>query len=275
VAVPAAWLVIALGVPILELLWVSTSSVDQGWFEAFSHVATAQLYRRVLLNTVWISLLVVFFAVIIAYPLAYIVGHATERMGSILFVLIVASMWLSLLIRTYAWTVLLQRTGPLSAALVSVGLLEEPKSFMHSRSAVVIGMTHIMVPYMVVSILSAAGKRLRNFALISRVFGATTLLYFIRVFLPLTARGAAAGSVLVFLLSLGFYITPELLGGGKGETMMIAVLIDEQISTLGNWANGAALSLLLTATVFVFALATYAIPIVRRHVEGLGLDHES
>jgi len=275
VGVPLAWIMFGLGLPVLELARVSAASSDHGWFEVFRHITTTELYQRVLLNTVWISLQVVFFTALVAYPIAYVVGHAAERAGRLLFFAIISSMWISILIRTYAWTVLLQRTGPISNALVSLGVFNELQSFMHSRFAVVLGMTHIMTPYMVVSILSASGKRLSEFSYISRVFGATTFLYLVRVFIPQTMRGAIAGSGLVLLLSLGFYITPELLGGGKGETMMIAVLIDEQISTLGNWSTGAALSLLLIGTVVSALLAMYSVPAVRRYVDRLGHHDKS
>jgi ABC-type spermidine/putrescine transport system permease subunit I len=151
--------------------------------------------------------------------------------------------WTSILVRTYAWMILLGRNGVLNQMLAGVGLISEPVALLYNVPGVLIGMVHVLLPYMVFPIYSAMLRVDRDLLLAAEGLGASSLSVFWRVFLPLTLPGVIAGTALVFILSLGFYITPALLGGGR--VIMIAVLIEQQVRQFLDWGFASALSIVL------------------------------
>jgi len=248
---PLMYLVCFLVIPLCFTFWAAAFEGDKTLFAAIQHVVSFPLYRQVLLNTVWISLLVTGTTLLLGYPIAFLLTHASPRGEKITLAILISSMWLSILIRTYAWTILLQREGVVNVILQTMGITSHPISFMFSRFAVVVGMTHVLLPYMVLVIWTSMKEYSERLERVAYSFGATRTFYFFRVFLPVSKTGVTAGVLLVFLFSIGFYITPELLGGGKGRTMMIAMLIEQQIN-LGQWQMSAALAVVLL--VFILAL---------------------
>jgi ABC-type spermidine/putrescine transport system permease subunit I len=244
ILLPAALMLFLLVLPILEIVRVVLAS-EEKFSELIIHFTTTPLYRKVLLNTIYIALLVTGGALVVGYPIAFVVAHSSRRLEKVLLGVMVASMGMSVLIRTYAWTVLLETGGLFSILCYKLGLTSEPASLLFTRTAVVVAMTHVLCPYMVFAIWSNTAAQARSMLPVAESFGATKFLYLLRIYMPQSVRGVLAGSALVFLFSLGFLITPELLGGGGGNTMMIAVLINEQVNELGNWAQGAIISLML------------------------------
>jgi ABC-type spermidine/putrescine transport system permease subunit I len=234
--------------PLLEIVRIVVSSGAQ-LPRLFEHLVTSPLYRNVLLNTLLLSSAVTVGAMLIGYPIALIAAHSSRRVERLLLGVTVASMWMSVLIRSYAWTVLLQAKGPISMAIYHLGFTDGPTSLMFTRTAVIVAMVHVLSPYMIFSVWTTTVTRARRQLPIAEAFGATRFLYYLRVYVPESSRGVVAGCGLVFVFSLGFLITPELVGGGGGNTMMIGVLIDQQINELGNWAQGALLSLMLLIVV--------------------------
>jgi putative spermidine/putrescine transport system permease protein len=245
---PFVFLFFLLVLPFLELARVGL--LEGG---SFSAGASSQfinpLYRSVFLNTVLISSAVTALCVFLGLPTVYFILHQNEKKRHALIVFTTASMWLSVLVRNYAWVLILQRKGLASQVLFFFGLLEAPRSFLFSRCTVIIGMTHVLLPLMILVMSSSVGSRSRQMFQLAEVLGARPVLYFTQVFIPSVWKSGCSGALLIFLLGLGFLITPELLGGGKGSTMMMAVLIEEQINGLGNWSSGALLSFGLTAVV--------------------------
>lgn len=248
---PLAYLLLFLFVPLIMTFSAGILEGDKGFGEVVKHLLVHPLYGKVLLNTVWISCLVTVATLFIGYPIAFFLTRCNPKWERIVLTILVSSMWLSILIRSYAWTIMLQMNGPINGFLVAIGLLQQPVSLMFSRFAVVIGMTHVLLPYMVLIIWTAMKRHSRRLEQVAYSLGATKTLYFFRVFLPNSRSGVTAGTLLVFLLSFGFYITPALLGGGKGETMMVSMLIEERMNTLGDWKMGSAMAILLLAFIVI------------------------
>jgi putative spermidine/putrescine transport system permease protein len=212
---------------------------------AFGELATVPLYRDVLARTFRISLTVTLACLVLGYPVAYTLATAPRWLAAPLLVLVLVPFWISLLARSFTWLVLLQRNGVVNRLLLALGLTTEPLPLVYNELGVYVGMIHILLPYMILSLY--AGMRGIDPTLLRAAanLGATGWQAFRRVYLPLSLPGVAAGSVLLFVLGLGFFITPALLGGGK--VTLIAVLIEANIREALNWPLAAALSVLLLA----------------------------
>ncbi len=266
---PLIFLLMFLIIPVLYTFWTAFFEGEKSFGELISHIISYPLYRLVILNTLYISTLVTAATLLIAYPIAFLMAHSPPRRERIILTILVSSMWLSILIRSYAWTIMLQRQGPLNAFFCYTGVFQEPVSLMFSRFAVVIGMVHVLLPYMALVIWISLKHKGHILERVAYSFGATSTLYFFRIFLPLSRSGVAAGILLVLLLGFGFYITPALLGGGKGETMMIAMLIEEQMNSLGQWKMGSAISIVLLLVIFLLMVVIWVSRTTREALQDL------
>ena len=242
-SVPAVLLLLALfAVPLLRLLVLS---VEGGSLVAYQRALTNELYLRVIFETFKIAAIVTLLTLALGYPVAYVMatsGRAWQLVG-IAFVLL--PFWTSILVRTYAWMVMLGRNGVVNRTLIGWGVIDSPLPLLNNLAGVLIGMVHVLLPYMILPVFNAVKKVDPNLVLAAEGLGAPRWRAFLRVTLPLTMNGVAAGVTLVFTLSLGFFITPALLGGGR--VVMIANLIEEQVRELLNWAFAGALSAILLA----------------------------
>jgi ABC-type spermidine/putrescine transport system permease subunit I len=155
----------------------------------------------------------------------------------------------SILVRSYAWIVLLQTKGVINSMLLSIGLIKKPLTLLHNEFAVLLGMVHIMLPFMVLPIFSVLKNLDRNLLRAARNLGANAIKAFALITFPLSLPGVGAGIMFTFILSLGFFITPALLGGPK--TLMISTLIEQQINRLINWEFAAAISVVLLLTTII------------------------
>lgn len=209
-------------------------------------------YVRVLWITLQIALVTTIFTLILGYPVAYALSSVSAARANLLMILVLIPFWTSILVRSYAWMVLLGQEGIINEALIALGVLEEPLRLLNTRLAVYLGMIHILLPFMILPLFAVMRGIDRNLMLAAGNLGAPPSAVFRRIFLPLSLPGVAAGCLLVFILSLGFYITPALLGGQRD--VMISMLIQQQVSQL-NWGIGAALALVL----LVMALGIYAV----------------
>lgn len=242
---PLAYLGLFLFVPLIRIFWTGIFEGDKGFGEVVTHLLSHPLYRQVMFNTLKMSLVVTATTLAIGYPIAFLLTHCSEKWERVFLVMLISSMWLSVLIRSYAWTILMQINGPLNALLLWTGIVKDPVLLMFTPFAVVIGMTHVLLPYMVLVIWTAMKKRSKRLEQVAYSLGASRTFYLWKVFVPLSRSGVTAGVLLVFLLSIGFYVTPALLGGGKGETMMFSMLIEEQMNSFGNWQTGSAMAIIL------------------------------
>jgi len=242
-SVPAMLLLLTLfAAPLLRLLALSVAG---GSLVAYERALTNELYLRVFFETFKIAAIVTLLTLALGYPVAYVMatsGRAWQLVG-IAFVLL--PFWTSILVRTYAWMVMLGRNGVVNRTLIGWGVIDRPLPLLNNLAGVLIGMVHVLLPYMILPVFNAVKNVDPNLVLAAEGLGAPRWRAFLRITLPLTMNGVAAGVTLVFTLSLGFFITPALLGGGR--VVMVANLIEEQVRELLNWAFAGALSAILLA----------------------------
>ncbi|MFQ5984524.1 MAG: ABC transporter permease [Alphaproteobacteria bacterium] len=212
-----------------------------------------RVYMYVLGNTFWISFWVTVFTLVLGYPVAYLLANMTEKHANMAMILVLFPFWTSLLVRTYAWIMILQTEGPVNDALTGLGLVPEPVKLVHNRIGVYFAMTHILLPFMLLPIYSVMKGIPPTYMKAAANLGADPIRAFLRVYLPQTLPGVGAGSLLVFILSLGYYITPALVGGTQDT--MISMMIATNVNWVLNWGMAAALgTILLAATLVVFAV---------------------
>ncbi|QRM33073.1 ABC transporter permease [Microvirga sp. VF16] len=210
-------------------------------------------YLQVLRATFEISAIVTLCSLILGYPLAYLLSQIKPRLAALLMVIVIVPYFTSVLVRTYAWMVILGSQGIINQFLLWTGIIDAPLPIMYSRTAVTIGMTYIMLPYMVLALYSVMRGIDTSLMLAAESLGATRTRAFWRIFVPLSFPGVAAGSLLVFILALGFFITPALMGSQQDS--MISMLVESQVETYFDWGFASALAtVLLICTLVLFAV---------------------
>ena len=210
------------------------------------------MYLPVLWKSIAYSFVSAMICLLLGYPVAYMLSRAKTRTAGIIMGCILISFWTSLLVRVYSLMVILQKTGLLSKFLVWIGILQEPRSFMYTDFAVLLGMSNILLPYMILPIYSVLKGVDRNLPIAAMSLGATPAIAFWKITLPMSMPGVMSGVLLVFIQSLGFYIIPIMLGGP--QVMMITSLIDNQMFRFMNWNFGAALGMILLLITAVFLM---------------------
>ncbi len=206
-------------------------------------------YVAAFVNTFDLSVTVTVTTLVLGYPVAYLMTTLLPRARAVVLACVLVPFWTSILVRTFAWMVLLGRNGLLNGALVALGFVTTPVALIHNRIGVQIGMVHVLLPLMILPLYSVMARIDAAWLRAARSLGARPWQVFLYVFLPLSLPGIGAGCALVFLSSIGFFVTPALLGGPKQIT--IAMLIDLMINDLLNWGFGAALALMLLLVVTV------------------------
>jgi ABC-type spermidine/putrescine transport system permease subunit I len=209
-------------------------------------------YLRVFRATFNVSFLTTFLCILIGYPLAYFLSQAPKKYVGILMLAVLLPFWTSLLVRTYAWLVLLQRKGLINNFAIDLGIWDAPIKLAHNLNGTLIGMVHIMLPFLILP-LYAAMRRIDRHALQAAAnLGANPVQAFWQIFVPLSLPGVVAGSLIVFVLCLGFYVTPAVLGGGKVilVSMQITAILEDQF----NWGAASALGVVLLVATFVVLL---------------------
>ena len=248
---PALLLLLLLFVlPLGRLFALSFEGGSLAWYEK---ALTGGLYTTILFRTFEIAAIVTVCCLVIGYPVAFLLATTTPMWRAVGFAFVMLPLWTSVLVRTYAWMVLLGRNGIINRILIDSGFMEQPLPMLNSRMAVILGMVHVMLPFMILPIYSAVTRIDPDLPKAARGLGASGLRIVTTIYLPLTLRGIVAGVTLVFVVSLGFYITPALLGGGK--VLMFAMVIEQQVREFLAWNFAGALSVILLAvTLFVFWL---------------------
>ncbi len=199
--------------------------------------------------TFWISIVVTLLCAAIGYPMAYVMAQAGGLWGRVLFILVLLPFWISLLVRTAAWVVLLQKEGIINGALLAMGLIDAPRQLIFNRTGVYVAMVHILLPFLVLPLYSVMKSIPRDHVRAAASLGATPASAFLTVYFPQTIPGLGAGCLLVFILSIGFYVTPSLVGGSGDQ--MISSLIAEFALGTANWGLASALALVLLCCVAV------------------------
>ena len=244
VAPAALFLTIIFAMPVGVMLLKSITDPTLGP-QNFLKLIETSVYIGALSNTVIVSASVTALCVLLGYPMAYLMAHSSERIRRILIFIVLVPFWSSILVRTFAWMVLLQNKGLINSFLTNIGIIDYPLRLIYNRTGVLIGMVHILLPFLILPLYSVLTRIDESYTSAASSLGASPVKNFLRVYLPLSLPGIASGAVLVFVMGLGYYITPALLGGPKD--LMIAQLIEMQIADFGNWGLAGALAVILLA----------------------------
>jgi putative spermidine/putrescine transport system permease protein len=241
------------GYPVVSMLLRSVT--EPHWtFDNFRRILDSGVYVQVLWITLRVGMVVTLASLVLGYPVAYVLARTNPARSNLLMSLVLIPFWTSILVRTYAWMVLLGREGIINQLLTWAGIIDDPLKLLNTTFAVYVAMVHILLPFMVLPLYAAIRAIDEDYLRAAQGLGASQLGVFRQVMLPLSLPGMAAGCLLVFILALGFFITPALVGGPKD--LMIAVLINQQVD-LFDWPFASALAVLLLAAAllvyFVFA----------------------
>ncbi|MDW6024735.1 ABC transporter permease [Mesorhizobium sp. BAC0120] len=246
-------------VPLFGVLLISVTEPQLG-LGNYAQVLQSSAVAKVALTTLRICGITTILSVVIGYILAYVYIAASPGMRRMMMLFILVPLWTSVLIRTFAWLMILGDNGPVNGVMQSMGF--ERLAMMHNELGVVIGMTHYLVPYAMLTILAGMAGIDERLIMASRGLGAGPVLTFLKVYFPLTLPGVFAGTVLVLVLALGFYVTPIILGGGR--VVMIGEYISTQILLISRWGVGSVLATLLMLLVLLtIALAARAVDLRR------------
>ena len=244
------FMLLAFNVPIVMVLARSVGGADP--LAHYAQILERAVYLKVLGNTFRIALIATVVCVVLGYPLAYWMRSLSPGRRLVAVALVVLPFWVSILVRTYAWIVILGNDGVVNRSLQGLGLAGVPVSFLYNEFGVILGTANVLLPFLVLPLFAAMVKLDDRLLQAAASLGASRRTIFWRVFFPLTLPSLAAGGILVFILTLGFFITPAILGGGR--VPMIANMLDLLINRLPRWELASAISTVL----LVLTLACYA-----------------
>lgn len=264
-AIPLAMLVVVVGYPLVGLLQESVSG-PEGWGQ-YTDLAGSEVARTVFVRTLTTAALVSGVCLLLGYPYAYLMTIAGPLLRTVLIVLVLLPFWTSFTIRTLAWVVLLQDQGLINDGLASLGLPRVP--LIRNTTGVVVGMSHVLLPYAVLPLYAVMQRIDRRLPDAAAACGARRGAAWRQVYLPLSLPGVAVAAVLVFILSLGFFITPQLLGSSRNA--LLSQLIYTEVTQLGDNAAAAAMGMvLLVFTLGVLLLLAAAVRFVPGRTRGRG-----
>ncbi|OLP52972.1 ABC transporter permease [Rhizobium rhizosphaerae] len=237
--------------PVLGLMLRSVTEPTLG-LQNYAELIGTGTYARIFANTFLVAGVVTALSVVIGYPVAWALAVLPRPWGQLVFAIIILSMWTNLLARTYAWMVLLQRTGVINKTLIGLGVIDKPLALVNNLVGVTIGMTYIMLPFVILPLVGVIRAIDPAILRAGALCGANSWQCFTRILLPLSLPGVAAGALMVFVMALGYYVTPALLGGTAN--MMLAEMVAQFVQSLVNWGMGGAAAFVL----LVVTLALYA-----------------
>jgi len=237
---------------IMPLCWLAFQSVqtEEGFSLAnYIRIFQESIYWDTFALTFKISFLVTILSIVMGFPIAYAASRLQGFWANLILICVILPFWTSVLVRAYAWLVLLQRRGLVNQTLMDLGIIDQPLTLMHNTTGTVIGTLHVMLPFMVLPLYSVMKKIPQDLMQASESLGAKPFYTFRRVFLPMAAPGVMAGSILVFVICLGFFITPELLGDGR--TILVSMLVQRNVELYHAWGAASAVGLVLLFVVFL------------------------
>jgi ABC-type spermidine/putrescine transport system permease subunit I len=212
------------------------------------------VYLKVIFLTFRLSIICTLSALLLGYPIAYLMNHVSSNTRNILMIIVVLPFWTSLLVRMYAWMVILGRQGIVNTMLMKLGIISAPLDLLYNTFSVTIGMVHLLLPFMIFSLYSVMSGIDLNTVRAAQSLGANPFVAFLKVFFPQSLPGVGAGSLTVFILAMGFFVTPALLGGRRD--VVISMLIENQVNIQINWPFAAAIAfVLLILTLILFNVA--------------------
>jgi putative spermidine/putrescine transport system permease protein len=238
--------------PLARVLAISVMEPEPG-LGNYALLFTSAPIQRVLGTTLRICVFTTSITLVLAYVVAYVLTHAKPTAQRLMMLGVLLPLWMSVLVRAFAWVTLLRRQGLVNNALIGMGAIDEPLALMWNEIGVTIGMVHYMLPLGILPLWAAMRDIDGRVLAASRGLGASATQTFVRVFLPLSLPGVIGAGLLVFIFSLGFFITPAILGGGK--TIMVAEYINVQIHESLRWGVGTMIASTLVATIFALMFA--------------------
>lgn len=251
---PTIYVFVFLILPLISIFILGIKDDTGFTLDYYESIFKSQVYHKVLLLTIKTSLIVTIATLIMAYPVAYAMTICGRRVRAIIKMFVMIPFWSSVLVRTFAWIVLLQSKGVVNSMLIKMGIIDEPLTLLYNNISVTVGMINALLPYMILSLYSVLEGIDRNLLTASASLGAGKTYSFVKVYFPLSLNGVANGCVMVFVMAMGYYITPALLGGG--DTPVISQYIDDQVSKLLNWNTGSAAAfVLLIATMIILTFS--------------------
>ena len=216
------------------------------------------IYLDIFARTFWMGLVITAICLVLAYPLAYLLANLPTRQGNLLMILVLLPFWTSILVRVAAWIVLLQSGGLINSALIAMGVIDQPLQLVFNRTGVYIAMVHILLPFMILPIYSVMKNISPSYMRAAVSLGCHPFASFWRVYFPQTLAGVGAGSLLVFIIAIGYYITPALLGSPNDQ--MVSYFVAFYTNTSINWGMATALGgLLLLATVVLYLIYSWLV----------------
>ncbi|MCC6196451.1 MAG: ABC transporter permease [Burkholderiales bacterium] len=253
-----------IGTFLLQSVWVGDSLSAA----SYARLVEQPLYVTILLRTFRIGLVVTLICLVLAYPLAFWLTRLSGAAFSLAIACILLPLWTSVLVRTYSWALLLRHGGIVNSLLQALGITNEPLTLLYTEGAVVVAMVQILLPFMVLPIYSAMRNIPGDLSRAAQSLGAPALREFLHVLLPLSLPGVVGGCVMVFVIAIGYFITPALLGGPR--TLLVSTLVNQQVTSVLNWSFGSALgaTLLFAAVVAIVMLRGSLAAVSRRMARG-------
>jgi putative spermidine/putrescine transport system permease protein len=256
---PTAYFLLLVAYPLYTLIRMSFSLPEPGRIFGgdfslanYAHIFSSQVFWNSLVTTARVGALVALFSLLLAFPLATFIWRSQSKLRSVVLLITLAPLFISVIVRAYGWMVLLSNRGVVNSLLMNMGLTARPIPLIYNEVGVIIGTTHVLLPFMVLSILSTLQSIDRTLEDAAASLGARPLRTNLDVILPLVMPGVITGMILVFILAVGSFITPVLLGGQLVLTLPILAL--QQFSTAFNWALGSAYVVILLLFVLTITL---------------------
>lgn len=270
-----AWIILLLVIPCALIL--ANSVFERGVYGGIDYVFTFEnyaravdpLYATVFWNSARVAFITTLISLLLGYPAAYCIAQMPQRRQMACLILVMLPLWSNYLIRTYAWMVMLNNEGLINRVLLNTGLIDAPLPLLYNDFAIIVGLVYGYMPFMILALFSSISKLGPDLREASTDLGGNAFTTFCRITLPLTLPGIAAGSVFVFVLSVGNFVTPDLLGGGKRT--MLGNLIYDQFLTARDWPFGSAIAAIVIF-VMMALLTGQAIIVNRRDREDHGED---
>jgi putative spermidine/putrescine transport system permease protein len=263
---PAVAILVIMFLAPLALFFVRTFAEFEGTTAEFvaqgADLLLSQPFLTALGTTNWIALIVTVTVLLIGYPVAYYLTTAKGAGVGLVVLSIVLPYFTSIIVRTFSWMVLLGEHGLVNNTLMAAGLIHEPLSLMYNRLGVLIGMSYVLLPYMVLTLYAAMRSIDASLLRAAEGLGASGFYTFWRVYFPLSLHGILSGALIVYILSVGFFITPALMGGQ--HDIMIAMLIDRSLEVAVDWPSAALMSLTLLVVTLLLYVVYYRVTDIRR-----------
>jgi putative spermidine/putrescine transport system permease protein len=237
---------------IVPMVYILVKTIVENGFADFVEFFTDPFYLDILWTTIRVSLISTFVSLVLGYPTAYFMARTKSRMKKVMIIIILFPFLVSAVVRSYGWMVLLGTKGLVNQLLTGLGLIEKPLKMLNTEFAVIVGMIHLLIPYMVLALLGVLQSIDPNVEYAAYSLGANPLQTFAKVVSPLSTPGIISGCVLVFTMSMTSYVTPKLLGGSKFR--MMATMVVQEINVSFDWGAAAAISYILLVVILIIQL---------------------